>query len=272
MSDNLSFELATLKLLGLGDILPEPLGRFEAADGYSCLTEADIARAEILVCERLPSVSAREWSAASIERRTEWVRRAESKGANHVDDSTGESGGRTVSLGGRFYFVDDEEPAPMAGDSAETRGQESGEFQGGETANGGQAKLNPTTEMESGHQSPGTPNPKEYLRSWAEILDALDLKNNRTNKDRVRNTNKNFEGPIILPAQGGQPKVAKAGLLSWWNGLEKRFRDEAGERSAGLSDHSATVFNQYEQGRGEHSETVVPDISGHVKHRRGGST
>ena len=111
--------------------------------------------------------------------------------------------------------------------------------------------------------------PKVYLSSWREILDALNKDNNSNEQRRVREAHARFPGPIIMPAQGGQPKVVKADLLVWWNGLEECYRDEVAERDSLLTDRSATVENQFDLGCGDHTETVVPEIDGRVKRRRG---
>ena len=119
-----------------------------------------------------------------------------------------------------------------------------------------------------GEQQP--PNaPKIYLSSWRELLDALGKDNNTTEQRHVRAAHKKFPGPIIMPTHGGQPTVVKTDLLVWWNGLEDRYREEATVRDSLLADRSATLENQFDLGRGEHTETVVPDIAGRVKRRRG---
>ncbi len=119
-----------------------------------------------------------------------------------------------------------------------------------------------------GEQQP--PNaPKVYLSSWRELLDALGKDNNTTEQRRVRAAHKKFPGPIIMPTHGGQPTVVKTDLLVWWNGLEDRYHEEATVRDSLLADRSATLENQFDLGRGEHTETVVPDIAGRVKRRRG---
>ena len=121
---------------------------------------------------------------------------------------------------------------------------------------------------QNGEQQP--PNvPKDYLSSWREILDALGKANNTTEQRRVRDAHAKFPGPIIMPTHGGQPKVVKGDLLVWWNGLEDRYREEATERDSVRADRSATVENQFDLGRGDHEETVVPEIAGRVKRRRG---
>lgn len=126
-----------------------------------------------------------------------------------------------------------------------------------------------TAKTPDGEQHP-TDAPKVYLSGWLEILDALNLKNDKTNQGRVRKAHKTVPGPIIMPTQGGQPTpVVKADLLLWWNGLEERYREIATERDSRLVDRSATVRDQFDRGRGEHEETVVPEIAGHVKRRRG---
>jgi hypothetical protein len=55
----------------------------------------------------------------------------------------------------------------------------------------------------------------QYLMSWREILDALELKNNPENQRRVRDANERFAGPIILRARAASPKSTR---LSYWNG------------------------------------------------------
>ncbi len=104
-----------------------------------------------------------------------------------------------------------------------------------------------------------TPEPTQYLLSWREILDALDLKNDQ--KDRVAKLNSDYDGPIVMPGQGAQPKVAKDKLVVWWNGLEARF-SEIQQRAR---DRKASVEAQHDYGR---DGTVVPDIGGSVKSRR----
>jgi hypothetical protein len=104
--------------------------------------------------------------------------------------------------------------------------------------------------------------PIQYLLSWREILDALDLKNNSEKHRRVRQLNEQYDGPIILGGKGSQPRVSKDKLLHWWNGLEERFRESEQKQA----DTEATLQAQHNFGR---DGTVLPDISGHVKNRRG---
>ena len=113
------------------------------------------------------------------------------------------------------------------------------------------------------------PLPKVYLSSWRDILDALSTETDKVAKTAVRAAHEKFSGPIVMPRQGGQPRVVKADLLVWWNSLEDRYREELEERDSQLADHSATVQNQFDRGRGGHEETVVPAIAGRVKRRRG---
>ncbi len=87
------------------------------------------------------------------------------------------------------------------------------------------------------------------------------MKNNPENRRRVRDANKQYQGPITLPKKGGQPKVSQDRLLSWWNELEVRFR-ESKQRQA---DSAATVKSRYDHGK---DGQVLPEIAGHVKKRR----
>lgn len=103
--------------------------------------------------------------------------------------------------------------------------------------------------------------PAKLLMNWAQILNSLDLPNDDTNRHLVRRLNSEHDGPLLFGGQGSQPKVNKAMLIEWWNGLEERFR-EIDERSR---DKAATVDSIHEYGR---SGIVVPEIGGSVKKRR----
>lgn len=101
----------------------------------------------------------------------------------------------------------------------------------------------------------------QYLWNWREILDALKMPNNKESIRRVREANQQYDGPIILPSKGGQPKVIVGKLLEWWSKLEEQIRAREQERD----DTKATLEEKYNHGR---DGVVLPDISGHVKKRR----
>jgi len=103
--------------------------------------------------------------------------------------------------------------------------------------------------------------PVEYLMNWRAILDALKLPNDEESRGKVRRLNEQFDGPIIISTQGSQPKVSKAKLLTWWNGLEDRF-EELKQRRA---DRDGTVAEHFSYGE---TGTVFPGISGGEKKRR----
>jgi hypothetical protein len=103
--------------------------------------------------------------------------------------------------------------------------------------------------------------PAKYLVNWREILVALGMKNNSEDREKVRNLNEMYDGPILFPKQGAQPKVEKTKLVEWWNGLEVQW-------ATGLNrarDSRPTVAGQHNYGR---TGTAVPGISGGVKKRR----
>jgi hypothetical protein len=112
-----------------------------------------------------------------------------------------------------------------------------------------------------GDAPPAAEKPVVYLLSWHEILDAVGMKNHDENRRRVRELNDQYQGPIIRPSRGGQPKVDKDKLLQWWAGLEQRFR-EAEQKDA---DTRATVKERHSYGK---AGEFVPGIEGHVKKRR----
>lgn len=105
------------------------------------------------------------------------------------------------------------------------------------------------------------PKPIHWLLNWREILDALEWKNDEEGRRQIARLNKVHHGPIISTGRGGQPKVGKAELIEWWNGLRDKF--DVIEKKK--SDARSTVEDRYDYGRdGE----VFPDISGHIKRRR----
>jgi hypothetical protein len=104
--------------------------------------------------------------------------------------------------------------------------------------------------------------PAVLLLSWHDILHALERKNHRRERDRVRRLNIMTDGPIKLPGQGGQPTVDRDKLLAWWNDLEKHFQESEQKQV----DTHATLQVQHNHGR---EGTVLPGIAGQVKKRRG---
>jgi hypothetical protein len=103
--------------------------------------------------------------------------------------------------------------------------------------------------------------PTDLLLNWAQILAALNMKNTKTTRNQVSKLNAEYRGPIIPASRGGQPKAGKSKLLNWWNGLEEQFKQSQQKRA----DKKASVEGQHPYGR---TETVVPEIGGHVKKRR----
>jgi hypothetical protein len=113
----------------------------------------------------------------------------------------------------------------------------------------------PSTALSTPARSPAT-----YLLSWRQILDAVGLKNNDGNRRNVRDLNERYQGPIIPPPQGGQPRANKTKLLEWWNGLEIRWETEG----SGLNTE-ATIEARHAYGK---TGEVVPHIEGYVKKKR----
>lgn len=105
----------------------------------------------------------------------------------------------------------------------------------------------------------GDQEPKAYLLGWREILDALGLKSDQ--KDRVARLSSEYEGPIIVPGQGAQPKVEKTKLLAWWNRLEITWEDQLNQKRGGALEGAS----QHDYGR---MGRVAPEIKGSVRKRR----
>lgn len=70
-------------------------------------------------------------------------------------------------------------------------------------------------------------NPDEPLTSYAEIVAALNqqhldkcpYRNDGSMRRKIGKMNREFDGPIIMPSRGGQPRVMKSKLLKWWSSL-----------------------------------------------------
>jgi len=105
------------------------------------------------------------------------------------------------------------------------------------------------------------PAPSVYLLNWRGILAALDLKNNKEDRYRVRSLNDKFGGPIIPGGKGGQPKANKVALLEWWNRLEVEFADRANQAKGSFAEAST----QHDYGR---TGVAAPEISGEIKRSR----
>ncbi len=97
--------------------------------------------------------------------------------------------------------------------------------------------------------------PKQYLSGWPDILEAVGLKNNDTDKNKVLSLNKRYQGPIPKVGRGGKPRVEKGKLLDWWNGLEEKFqasdaarKDKASAAASALVQQAKAVYISYKCG------------------------
>ena len=97
--------------------------------------------------------------------------------------------------------------------------------------------------------------PKVYLSGWLDILEAVGLKNNNTDKNKVLSLNKRYQGPIPKVGRGGKPRVEKGKLLDWWNGLEEKFqasdaarKDKASAAASALVQQAKAVYISYKCG------------------------
>ncbi len=108
---------------------------------------------------------------------------------------------------------------------------------------------------------PANQTPKTYLTSWREILQTLDLRNDEEERTKVKRLSDHYEGPIIVPGQGAQPKVERSRLLAWWNRLEIQFGDEIHQQRG----KAANADAQHNYGR---TGQAAPEIGGGVKKRR----
>src|SRR5690348_131254 len=78
---------------------------------------------------------------------------------------------------------------------------------------------------------PASPAPRVYLASWYAILAALGLpstgRQGRVCRELVRRFNHDYNGPIVMPGKGGQPRVEKTRLLAWWDDSTDSLRKNA---------------------------------------------
>lgn len=103
--------------------------------------------------------------------------------------------------------------------------------------------------------------PKQLLFGWPAIADALKRTDDKSEREQLKNLNKNRNGPIVTPKQGGQPVVDRELLLEWWNNLYEEFHEIANRQR----DRDATVEATHAYGK---DGVVVPGINGSVKKRR----
>jgi hypothetical protein len=96
------------------------------------------------------------------------------------------------------------------------------------------------------------------------ILAALELKNNKAERGKIKRLNAKFGGPVRIGRRGEQPFVDQAELVAWWEGLAERVR----HRCQKGEDAKHTLRSQHLFGR---SGTVLPEISGRVRERRHGT-
>jgi hypothetical protein len=105
------------------------------------------------------------------------------------------------------------------------------------------------------------PKPAVYLTSWKEILVTLGLSNNAEDRRRVAKLSADYDGPIVIPGQGAQPKAEKSKLVEWWNHLETVWHAQA-QQAAG---RQADAESQHDWGR---EGTAAPSLGGGVRRRR----
>ncbi len=101
--------------------------------------------------------------------------------------------------------------------------------------------------------------PRKLLTGWHEITAALDM--TYGDRDKIKDANKLFEGPIRNSGPGTNPMVYLDGLITWWNRLDLKQQELANRRVGERL--SAEAHHNY--GR---DGTAAPEIGGGVKKRR----
>src|SRR5262249_54580645 len=107
--------------------------------------------------------------------------------------------------------------------------------------------------------------PAPLLRGWAEILEALGRKNNKSTRRSVKRLNESYGGPIKCAGQGTRPLVNKNELLPWWNRLDQLHEEQQQEQKQERANIKTTVEEQHNYGR---DGKVVPNLAGHMKKKR----
>ncbi len=121
----------------------------------------------------------------------------------------------------------------------------------------------PENEAVGSAQPGGEARPKALLNGWAELLEALDMKDVTESRNNVKRSKRLFpdDCPITTPRKGAKPVADKAALIAWWNTLADKHREkEHRER-----DKQATLAAGFDYGK---SAKVVPDIQGSERKRR----
>jgi len=102
--------------------------------------------------------------------------------------------------------------------------------------------------------------PREMLRGWKDICGALGVPHDEWRSLRLMNETQS--GPIKSLGRGKKPEVWSDDLRKWWHDQEARHQ-ALQEKHASTS---ATLDSSFEYGR--KSETVIPEVSMHVRKRR----
>lgn len=101
----------------------------------------------------------------------------------------------------------------------------------------------------------------QMVRGWKGILTAVGETYSKEAAKALKRMNEKENGPIRKVGRGKPPRVDKARLLAWWDGLTERVDVQDQERK----NARATLSESYEHGT--ESVTVLPGIAGHAKRR-----
>jgi hypothetical protein len=117
---------------------------------------------------------------------------------------------------------------------------------------------------ESPETNPRVGPPKTILFGWADILNALGMPNDSTNKRRVKRLNDegNPKGPISVECRGSRPKVERRALLEWWD-RQAMAADNLQNQEMARQAVEQNTHNFERTGR------VAPDVGGSIKTRKG---
>src|SRR5207248_2797980 len=102
---------------------------------------------------------------------------------------------------------------------------------------------------------------RKPLSGWHEICAALEVSHKE--RDKVKNLNKMYGGPMQVKGAGARPFVYADELLAWWNQMYIQFRDHENQ-STGVR---LSAEDQHDYGR---DGTAAPEIGGGVRNRRRG--
>jgi hypothetical protein len=122
----------------------------------------------------------------------------------------------------------------------------------------------PTIEKASDDQRPSVR--PEHLKGWKEICAAVEVK--YSDRERVRSSNIEFAGPIVIGKTGKSPRAEKSQLINWWDDLHKVYQASAQKSQEQQAEHRERQISAEAQHNYGRDGIVATEIGGSIHQSR----